>query len=155
MYTEASGTIFRDNQVACDFPCAVHVWYQNAPDGTFQHNTLTGLPRFSAIQIQGSSSRVTVIDNWVENAGPTGGIRIRVGSNNSLVRDNIIATSFGGGGINATDSRGGLYQDNKVLAPNGPSCRDASVGSGTAGTANTWIDNQSSAPSIPVGICGP
>jgi len=155
MYTEARQVTFRDNHVACDFPCAVHVWFQGAPDGTFQHNTLTGLPRFSAIQIQGTSTGVTVVDNWVENAGPQGGIRIRGPSNNSLVRDNVIAASFGGGGINATNSVGGRYQNNKILAPNGVSCRDATVGNGTAGTANIWIDNQSPAASVPVGICGP
>lgn len=155
MYTEARGVTFRNNHVVCDFPCAVHVWFEGAPDGTFQNNTLTGPPRFSAIQIQGPSPGVTVIDNWVEYAGPAGGIRIRTGSDNSVVRNNVIATSFGGGGINATDSRGGRFQDNKILAPDGPSCRDFTVGSGTAGTANTWIDNQSPAASVPAGICGP
>jgi hypothetical protein len=155
MYTEARGVTFRNNHVVCDFPCATHVWFQGAPDGTYQNNTLTGLPRFSAIQIQGPSPRARVIDNWVENAGPQGGIRIRIQSNNSVVRDNVIATSFGGGGINATDSRDGRFQHNRILAPSGPSCRDASVGTGTAGTANTWIDNQSPAASVPAGICGP
>lgn len=36
-----------------------------------------------------------------------------------------------------------------------PSCIDQSVGSGTAGTANTWTGNQAPVPSSPVGICGP
>lgn len=150
-----TGVTFRDNLIVCDVGCGVHVFFNNAPDGTFQDNVLMGHPEFSAIQLQGSSHRMRVIHNWVENAGPNGGIRIR-GGNDQLVVDNTIA-SADRNGIFTTAFRGTI-RDNKILAITGaatPSCFDGTTGSETAGTANTWIDNQAPVPSNPVGICGP
>lgn len=73
-----------------------------------------GQPSFSAIQIQGRSTNAQVIDNWVENGGGLGEIRIRPFSDNPVVVDNVIA-SAPSVGITAA-SEGGTYRDNQILA---------------------------------------
>lgn len=150
------GVTFRDNYSICDGTCDVHVFFNNAPNATFADNVLMGQPAFSAIQIQ-ISTGVRVIDNWVEHGGRAGGIRIRGASDEPLVVDNTIASAPGFNGIHMA-ARGGTFRDNKILAitdPDAPSCIDLTTGTKTAGTANTWIDNQAPVPSSPVGICGP
>jgi hypothetical protein len=147
----------KDNHVVCDgnSGCQVHVFLWNAPKAEFRNNVLTGEPAFSAIQVQEGSNGVVVKDNWVEHGGPLGGVRIRV-SNGSVVRDNTFASAPRWG--IRTDGGGGTFTNNKILEitiVGEPSCRDVSIGSGTAGTANTWKDNAAPVPSNPVGICGP
>lgn len=147
----------KDNHVVCDGNngCQVHVFLWNAPKAEFNSNVLTGEPAFSAIQIQESSNEVVVKNNWVEHGGPLGGIRIRF-SNGSAVRDNTIASAPRWGiRINGV---GSTFTGNKILEITNvgePSCADFSIGSGTAGTANTWKDNIAPVPSDPVGICVP
>ena len=99
-----------------------------------------------AITILGDGSTVT--DNEIEDSG---GDAIHVDGDGNTVTDNEIEDS-GGDGIQV-DGDGNLVTDNEIEDSGGFDCRDTSVGGGTAGTANTWTDNDGDTSS-PAGLCG-
>lgn len=114
------------------------------------------------------NSANTIEDNNVAGCGEAG-IRLRDGATRNLVRDNRVSRNgaqFGGDGIglenadenvvrgNKSDDnrRDGLRADsassanriekNRMSGNREHDCHDDSTGTGTAGTANTWNDNQ-------------
>lgn len=158
--TGAPGVTIRDTRIRCDWPsdaCQSHVFFAGqAADARILDNVMTGQPSFSAIQIQSGAVGAVVKHNWVERAGPMGGIRIRnLPPGGGLVVDNTIAWARRWAII--TNSDGWTYRDNKVLQITGvdpttgdplPSCVDD-------GPGNKWVDNAAPVPSSPVGICAP
>ena len=72
----------------------------------------------------------------------------------SLIIGNIIQQS-GADGIDViADNAGNLLIQNSVSLSGGVDCRDATSGSGTAGTADTWFRNRGK-HSSPAGLCAP
>ena len=146
----------RSNRVVCSIPsCALHVFLDHAPGTVVKDNARSGEPGISAIWLQDLTG-ATVKNNWVALGGGAGGIRIRRGTE-VTVEHNVLASSTHDA-ISFSLSTAGVIKHNKILAiadPGAPSCTDNSVGGGTAGTANTWKDNEAPVPSNPVGICGP
>lgn len=55
-------------------------------------------------------------------------------------------------GIHVFDGTDNLFQDNEVKDSGDTDCVDDTVGAGTAGTANTWEDNEGQTSS-PAGLC--
>jgi len=154
------GVRFRHNSIVCDDPCTEHVFLANAPGATFENNVLLGHSIFTSIQVQNSPG-ARIIGNWIEYAGRRGAIRNPDNVSPGLfVVDNTIASasaqtfsSFVG---IFTRSEGSTFVNNSILElVGGLSCRDFSVGTGTAGTGNKWVANRAPVASNPVGICGP
>ena len=83
--------------------------------------------------------------------GPTTGVLIDANITNSNVFDGLRAHN---------DATGNTFHGNKSSSngtepgKNGHDCHDDSTGGGTAGTANTWKDNQG-VTQTPPGICKP
>jgi hypothetical protein len=133
-------------------------------------NTLTGngTPSASGIQLNSNfyapGTSVSISHNTI--SGFYYGIHIS-GSNygggfsapsDFLVENNTITSSGQNGielnqGTDATGSpSGGTLSDNTITSSTTFACFDDSSGSGTAGTANTWLNN-AGAPSSPPGLC--
>jgi len=149
------GVTYRGNYLVCG-GCATHVFLGNAPGAIFENNVLMGHPGLSAIQIQ-SSPGARIINNWIEQAGRRNAIRNpdNVSAGLFVVHNTIVSAVGTIAGI-FTHSGGGTYVNNRILeVVGGFSCQDASVGAGTAGTANKWVANRAPVASDPVGICGP
>jgi hypothetical protein len=91
----------------------------------------------------------------VEEPGPTALTSLLT---NSVILDNEVS----GNGVDGIDLNGdplALNSNNLVTGNDskdnkGEDCRDASLGSGTLNTANTWFDNFGK-NSLPVGLCTP
>ena len=133
-------------------------------------NTLTGNGASSASGVNLNSNfyapgtSVSISDNTI--SGFYYGIHI-TGSNNGggfsapsdfLVENNTVTSSGANGielnqGTDLTGSpSGGTLSDNTITGSTNFACFDDSSGSGTAGTANTWL-NDAGAPSSPRGLC--
>lgn len=98
-----------------------------------------------------ASTGTTVVDNVV--AGRYNGIRVTGGYTDLLVSGNTVSGSANDG-ILVADGSGNVLSRNKVSASAGHDCEDDTVGSLTAGTADTWRhDSGTSGNSTPAGIC--
>lgn len=75
--------------------------------------------------------------------GTASGVLINNNTTNSNTFDGLRAES---------DTSGNTFQGNKSSSNGTHDCHDASAGGGTAGTANTWKDNQG-VTQTPAGIC--
>ncbi|MEX2548215.1 MAG: right-handed parallel beta-helix repeat-containing protein, partial [Chloroflexota bacterium] len=80
------------------------------------------------------------------------------GSTAPVISGNLISKNKLGGapgyGIVVSDgSQNNVLEHNHVKGATVFSCEDDSVGTGTAGTANTWDKNKGDSPSLPAGIC--
>ena len=106
---------------------------------------------------------IRVVDNQVNQA--LFGISIFDTEDGALVRDNRVLSSMIGiwASNEPVDSspqpyyvtEDVLFRGNDTNG-NGTSCEDETSGSGTEGTANTWVDNDAETNSSdPDGICGP
>ena len=97
-----------------------------------------------------------VKNNDIETELGNGEVGIQLDeTTNSKVLDNEIEGDDGTFffGIFLTDTAvGNVLADNEVENSREFDCRDASLGGGTAGTGNTWVDNVG-ALSSPLGIC--
>ncbi len=96
----------------------------------------------------GQVDQITVDDNTVTNANF--GVVLGDARTSTVRRNAVTAKGFG---IQVT----GAAQDNLIrsntFAGNGGICSDATTGSKTAGTANTWTGNTATVGSSPAGIC--
>lgn len=77
--------------------------------------------------------------------GPTTGVLFGTNTTNANVFDGIRANN---------DAIGNTFQGNKSSSNGTHDCHDDSAGTGTAGTANTWKDDQG-VTQTPAGICKP
>jgi parallel beta-helix repeat protein len=78
-----------------------------------------------------------------------------LGTASGVLVDNNTTTSNTFDGLRAeSDTSGNTFQGNKSSSNGMHDCHDASTGGGTAGTANTWKDNQGNTQT-PAGICKP
>jgi hypothetical protein len=74
------------------------------------------------------------------------------GVTSSTFKSNQVSGVSDVGLYNDSSSTGNTYKSNQASGSGTFDCQDASVGSGTAGTANTWQDDKG-ATSSPPGIC--
>ena len=91
-------------------------------------------------------------ENDIENSGDDG-ISLFDGTSNRFEENEITGSALDGIRASAATSTN-RFEDNEVAGSGVFSCEDASTGGGTAGTANTWDENEGEAPSSPLGICG-
>ena len=129
----------------------------------------TGIVLFSDHRF-GRPGALTVTDTTVEKndvdlASDTPGVvdvtdlELTVaGSTAPVITGNLISKNHLGGapgyGIVVSEgSQNNLLEHNHVTGATVFSCEDDSVGTGTAGTANTWDKNKGDSPSLPAGIC--
>jgi hypothetical protein len=71
----------------------------------------------------------------------------------NLISKNHLGGAPGYGIVVSEGSQNNLLEHNHVTGATVFSCEDDSVGTGTAGTANTWDKNKGDSPSLPAGIC--
>jgi nitrous oxidase accessory protein NosD len=122
-----------------------------------QRNVLVS-PAFSGIairdtlQVFSGAANVQVLGNTVTGA-ENNGIDVTaddfaaVSARNNALRNNDVDGIFFGAATNGNQIRGNTASGNDNL-----DCEDDSTGSGTAGTANTWVNNNGGTDS-PDGIC--
>jgi parallel beta-helix repeat protein len=106
----------------------------------------------AAIYVGGASQNDKVANNTVTNANDFGIWVQSTAPNAVTVRSNKVTNSLSTGiNFDATTSANAIVR-NVSSGSGGLNCNDSSTGSGTAGTANTWVANHT-APSNPTGIC--
>jgi parallel beta-helix repeat protein len=145
-----------DTNDADDFGSTIFVGGESSGI-VIQRNVLTN-PGFSGIAVRdtlgavGSTANVTVLGNTVTGAEGSG-IDVTaeefaaVTARNNTLRNNGIDGIFLGAATRGNQIRSSTASGNANL-----DCEDDSMGSGTAGTANTWVGNNGGTDD-PNGIC--
>lgn len=132
-----------DNDIAVDVESGSNNSVQNNQTSTSSSNIFAA----GIYVYDQSSSRFT--NN--KTAGGTEGIESnRVTS--TTFQNNNVTNASDVGVYNDSTSTNNTYQNNKASGSGTYDCQDQSVGAGTAGTANTWM-NDKGATSSPPGIC--
>ena len=109
-------------------------------------NHLTN-PGFSGIAIREPSFtgtdavNIDVIGNRVTGAGGSGLDVTSAATGAVEARNNVFRNSVGDGIFFGSTTNGNLLRANTARGNVHHDCHDDSVGTGTAGTANTWINN--------------
>jgi hypothetical protein len=95
---------------------------------------------------------VTVSANNIRSF-PLNGVRLGTGATSDIVSGN---QSVGNtqAGIHALDGATNNTIQNNFMRNNNPDCQDDTTGTATAGTANTWVNNDGKT-SVPPGLCQP
>jgi parallel beta-helix repeat protein len=136
--------------------CGIDITGSN--DNIVADNDVIGHDR-AGIRIRAAGSRNQVSRNdLIENPGD--GILLMNGDDN-IIEDNDSKKNGGGGipgrgdGIRADSASAGNVIVRNEMSDNGEhDCHDDSVGPGTSGTANVWIDNTGKTENRP-GLCKP
>lgn len=105
-----------------------------------------------AIFVGGASQNDKVANNTVTNANNIGIWVNSTALGAATVRANKVTDSLSAGISFDPSTHGNTIVRNLSSGSGGVNCNDSSTGSGTAGTANTWVFNHT-APSSPAGIC--
>lgn len=175
---EAGGLHFTENTVICPDGC---VFLVGADDAVIVENHMkTTGPTISGIHLQDGSDRALIRDNNLVATEPLadplfGAIRLRDSTGHtiedndirgpwtngmhltnvttSVIADNEVAEALSVGILVDFESADNVIEDNNLEDSGNLSCQDTTSGSGTAGTANTWDDNEGEAPSDPAGVC--
>jgi parallel beta-helix repeat protein len=121
--------------------CQVGIRLDNVSGNTLQDNHISGSRTRPGIALRNADNNA-VSDNEVEdntnvNVGQGGGISLDIDSTGNLLTDNEMA-----GNLGKDDADVVIFLD----------AEDDSLGSETAGTANTWLDNECDS-SAPIGLC--
>ncbi len=115
-------------------------------DATLQINRVSGCEVGIVVQAVGGAE---ILANESEDNGV--GL-VFTGSAGNLVRRNSIEDNVGAGiRVDAT-AVANTFEENEARGNGGLDCEDASAGQATAGTANTWTDNEGS-EAAPAEIC--
>lgn len=110
------------------------------------HDNLVRRVRYG-LQIEGSDS-VTAVRNKISNTGSAAFIQA---SHGILLRNNQLAAKELGVFVDAASAHNVI--DRNTVTGIGGSCTDASAGTGTRGTANTWTRNSATVVGSPAGLC--
>ena len=131
------------------------VLFSANPGAVISGNTIDGGIGLGIGDVSGSTGPITIANNTI--TGRTAGIRLS--QVDATVADNTVintaSTGAAGTGIGIwmqVASAGATISGNDVSGSAVLDCQDDSVGTGTAGTANTWTTNIG-ATSSPVGLC--
>jgi parallel beta-helix repeat protein len=96
---------------------------------------------WSGIRVSGgNNTNLTIQDNRLTNNGDHG-IRVTDGDNNNIEGNRIENNNLDGISLDV-DSSGNQVTNNRMRGNREHDCHDDSIGSGTAGTANTWSNNR-------------
>jgi parallel beta-helix repeat protein len=124
--------------------------FGNAPDANSNiqivHNTISGWGD-AGIRLSAGANNIVVSDNNVSrNTGD--GITLEGAVNNRVARNNLRSNGHDGIHADAT-STGNVFRQNEAKNNAVFDYEDNSTGTGTAGTANTWIKNKGKTASPP------
>ncbi len=174
------GLVVRDNRSVDDGNLAV---INNADGALVTRNIATKSPAAVAgtgVYIVGNTDRLTVSRNVLTGGTGTGlssnaafgaapstnllvdtntirgrsGNGITVNAGTGTVVGNVVQSAGGNGLAAAASSSGMVFTRNVAIGSTGKDCADASTGTGTLGTANTWTRNVGQT-ATPTGLCIP
>jgi parallel beta-helix repeat protein len=153
----SGSTLIKGNEITTTEPSIISIWGAirliRAPNAEVRENEIRG-PWWSGMALAVQDGTV-IRDNEIEGA-QFNGIRLTWVSNSKII-DNEIQNSGEIGILVRSVFEGSVdntLRKNEIKGSGSESCHDDNVGSGTAGTANEWEDNEGEAPSNPGGICG-
>jgi parallel beta-helix repeat protein len=129
--------------------CGIDITGATSTGNVVRHNE-SSLHSQAGYRIRGGASGNTLSRNEAED-NPGHGIRLLDGDNNTVERNE--SEDNGIDGIRADSaSTGNTIRRNEMEDNAEHDCHDDSVGPGTAGTANFWIDNEGETENRP-GLC--
>lgn len=153
----SGSTLIEGNTITTTEPSIVSIWGAirliRVPNAKVIDNVIRG-PWWSGMALAVQDGTV-IRDNEIEGA-QFNGIRLTWVSNSTII-DNEIENSGEIGILVRSVFEGSVdntLRKNKIEGSGSESCHDDNVGSGAAGTANKWKENEGEAPSSPPGICG-
>lgn len=129
------------------------IFFANASGITVQKNKISD-SAFSGIRMSGGVSTANVIGNTASGNGDQGISVSSMTPGGVNVRSNTTTANNGDGILFAAGTTGNVIRSNKSSSNGNFDCEDNSTGTGTAGTANSWLSN-TGVTSDPARLCTP